>query len=792
MSRDTSALRSILQALRLSSHIIQEDPDQLAGQLLARLGPGSADGISLFRQQIVFAKRAPWLYPRAPSLDTTSGPLVQTVFAHEGGAEVVETTSDGKFILSAGKDGFIRVWDALTATQIREFEGHSEQWIAQSSQGGWLLATTGDRSSFCNYESGQQSHLELNESSNVTSAAFVRDGSRCVLGLENGTLLLCESQTGHVIKKFSGHAASVNCVAITPDDRSVVSGSADRELRVTDLKSGRCIRHLRGHMDGILKIKIDPNGQLLVSSSWDNTLRVWDLPTGRQLHVLRGHLQFITDFVLLSDIKRVMSCSRDCTLCLWDLDSGSELWAIDAGVGLLNALSATSDGRVAAAGMNFFGIRVSNSHGTNVLEGHTSIVMDVTINEQTGTIVSASLDGTIKFWDSNVIHLEQSTERHKSCVTAVACLPSGKHALSAAQDRSVRIWNLQTGVSEYRLDTKESWISAVAVSPDGQFVIAGNAHGGVGRWEITTRKWSYLKQLHSGGVMALTVDWNNHLIVTAARDRSIRLSDLDSGEQVVTISERSVEEQANAIWFLPMLWTDRALYDRGYRYEGTKIGNVRLMLRHHTDWVHALALSPCGQHLATASWNGSINVWKLPEGELEQTLAGHTEDVLVLAWNSVLGTLISGSADGTLRVWNSPLEKTKRTSKVESAYILHGHRRPVEQLILIPTKPWIASASSDGEIRVWSINSGVLMHVLAGHTDHITDLSVDSTGTILASVAADHSVRVWDLDRGTQITRLDLDQRLNCVHLCPSASTLVAGDWLGGVHVLELRQPLSS
>ena len=63
-----------------------------------------------------------------------------------------------------------------------------------------------------------------------------------------------------------------------------------------------------------------------------------------------------------------------------------------------------------------------------------------------------------------------------------------------------------------------------------------------------------------------------------------------------------------------------------------------------------------------------------------------------------------------------------------------------------PTGALIATANTDGTIRVWDARSGEERLTLPGHIGEATSVSFDDTGTRLASVGPDGLVRVWMLD----------------------------------------------
>lgn len=73
------------------------------------------------------------------------------------------------------------------------------------------------------------------------------------------------------------------------------------------------------------------------------------------------------------------------------------------------------------------------------------------------------------------------------------------------------------------------------------------------------------------------------------------------------------------------------------------------------DTVRDLAFTPDGQRLVTCGNSGTsdeICVWKLPSGQLEATLTGHLATIQGIAVDDTGQWLASASHDGTVRVWS--------------------------------------------------------------------------------------------------------------------------------------------
>lgn len=67
----------------------------------------------------------------------------------------------------------------------------------------------------------------------------------------------------------------------------------------------------------------------------------------------------------------------------------------------------------------------------------------------------------------------------------------------------------------------------------------------------------------------------------------------------------------------------------------------------------ALAFSPDGTRLATASVHRTIKVWSLPTGQELITLTGYQLNLSAVVFSPDGSTLISSTADGEVRSWRA-------------------------------------------------------------------------------------------------------------------------------------------
>lgn len=75
----------------------------------------------------------------------------------------------------------------------------------------------------------------------------------------------------------------------------------------------------------------------------------------------------------------------------------------------------------------------------------------------------------------------------------------------------------------------------------------------------------------------------------------------------------------------------------------------------------ALALSPDGFTVATASAGNTVKLWNAATGQLQATLTGHQDRVTAMAFTPDGHTLATGSDDGTVRLWETATGQPQAT-----------------------------------------------------------------------------------------------------------------------------------
>ncbi|KAF8542140.1 putative WD-repeat protein [Trichophaea hybrida] len=183
-----------------------------------------------------------------------------------------------------------------------------------------------------------------------------------------------------------------------------------------------------------------------------------------------------------------------------------------------------------------------------------------------------------------------------------------------------------------------------------------------------------------------------------------------------------------------------ASLDRTVRLWNPSTGGSCGALEGHSDVVTAVAFSPDGLLLASASLDRTVRLWDPSTGASRGTLEGHSDYVYAVAFSPDGQLLASASFDRTVRLWDPSTGASRGT--------LEGHSDYVKAVAFSPDSQRLASASFDRTVRLWDPLTGASRGTLEGHSDYVYAVAFSQDGQLLASASGDRTVRLWDPSTG--------------------------------------------
>ena len=309
----------------------------------------------------------------------------------------------------------------------------------------------------------------------------------------------------------------------------------------------------------------------------------------------------------------------------------------------------------------------------------------------------------------NAAQIAELSRAENNVAPTLAAAPGANTVavLGGAGTNGVWLYDLAALDTAPRLLRGTVQFTDVDYSADASLLLLGDARGGIRLWS-TDPQTTLLERWFDQGYETLTS------AVALAPDGQSAAS---AGDVAITGVEI---EKSNAI----LLWN---------------IEDVRqaFALGGHTGAVNALAFSPDGTLLASASDDTTVRLWNPADGSEVVTLEGHDAPVLALAFNPDGTQIASASSDGMILLWDVASEESSALQESGPA---------VAALAFIPDGTLLASAggddiSQDYAINMWDLAAGESLVQLAGHTDVVG--SVAFSGNALVSVSEDKTVRFW-------------------------------------------------
>ncbi|MFI7642585.1 NACHT and WD repeat domain-containing protein [Nonomuraea sp. NPDC049400] len=293
------------------------------------------------------------------------------------------------------------------------------------------------------------------------------------------------------------------------------------------------------------------------------------------------------------------------------------------------------------------------------LGADTKPLMAVAFTPDNSTIVTASNDGTVRFWDTasrRQLGTPITRPKYECSGTKLVLSPDGR-TLATVCLSTVRFYDVATRRELGAPLKHTAVVSAIAYNPDGKTFVTGDRRGVVQQWDVATRRPHGAPMGRpddgpdlSSVIHGVAFSRDGKILATGGADKTARLWDTATSRQI------------------------------GAPFTG------------HRDAVGEVAISPDGTMLATLGWDRTGRLWDIATRKQTGMLKDRNAGYESISFSPDGTRIVTGGDSGRTVLWD--------TASRQQLLLLADNYNSVNSVAFSPDGKLVAAAGGDGVARL--------------------------------------------------------------------------------------------
>ena len=462
-------------------------------------------------------------------------------------------------------------------------------------------------------------------------------------------------------------------------------------------------------------------------------IHVWNTTTGEHIFTLIGNPRWIKCIVFSPDGKTLASGDEYETIHLWDMETKTSRAIFKAPVSF-QSLAFSPNGKLLASGSGDGSIRL----------------WDATVKEQKG------ITGKISQYLPSL-----TLKGHKDKVSNIAFSPDGKLLLTGSVDGTIRAWDTTTGSQKYTCPGHSEEITGIGISDkDGSLTTVHSWENQLLRWDINIGhhlSGSYFRNKslevisHDAKIVAIK-DWEAKKRLRLWNNFEERVHTILDGHEYPRtalnyrfafsidgkmLASTTIDNRIGIVH----LWNISKKSDGFLKklFSNTMTIQPLHTLDEITGIVGEFTFSPDGKILAIGGSDKKIRLWEVETGTNISTLITDYENTIrALAFSPNGRILVSGNDNRSITMWDIATGKQlTENPNVETPNVLK----------YTPDGKKLISGTYSGKIQLFDAHSCRLYSTHIGHTSWVNALAFTDDGKTLISASMDGTMLLWDWEK---------------------------------------------
>lgn len=573
--------------------------------------------------------------------------------------------------------------------------------------------------------SGERLHELPSESGlSLLHAEFSPDDKQLLTLTNHGQLEVWDTESWEQIESTGPHNGTANSAVFLPDGRILTTGeNGTADIRIAGMNEVQISlvaseSQVRGGM-------FSSDASRIAARVGKSNVQVWDVSAGESICLIERDADIRQ--VRFSPNGTLVAMSIGDTVELWDANEARLLHTVHGGHTPVTWIEFNSSGeRVLVSGGRGQAIAWNAGTGEKLLEistGYNALLKSMWSPDES-LICTVPYKGEPMIWDAETGQLVNTVGQHLQPVARSAFFPDSTRIISSSYDQTIKIWSARANSSQQVIGRADSDIEQISLSDDASRLAILDSTGLTAVVDLETSETLAEVSIGSGSSLA-RISPDGRFVVVTLDHYHPSVFDVESNEFVATSREHtgritalSVSPESDVV--------ASAGWDGSVQLWSPTTGELLTSIKHEGQPTQ-LSFSPDGRRLAIGDAVGRIVICDSRSGDIQQILNDHSDRIVALKWSDDGNLLAAGGGDSRTILY----EYDGRTAV--QRYELIGHRDPPRSFVFPTDSQRLLSCSGDS-LRVWNTASGVELLALTDSTERSSVIvSFGDGGELLAA-----------------------------------------------------------